>query len=131
MAGRSKSGSGVRRSSRELRVFGETTLSEAHRERLAKPVVSRELRDKYEEATGEILEDGFSPTWAEFLSAMLAYRAATSPTGSRDAKELREATERASGDGGDEPAFLLSMDGLPRTNAVTGQAPAEMDGEEE
>jgi hypothetical protein len=106
-------------------------LSEAQRDRLAKPVVRPQLLKEYKEATGERLEKGVSPTWEEFIAAKMAHRAAMNATGTRDTRELLEASEQEGSESGGKPAYQLSMRGLPRTNAVTGEAPAETDKEEE
>lgn len=134
MTGRAKGGSGIRRkggsgTAGEPKAFGKTTLSEAYREWLAMPVVHPELLKEYKEATGERLEEGSSPTWATFIAAMTAHRAAVSATGTRDAKELREATEQEDGNSEGEPPIVLGIEGLPRTNAVTGQPAEETDEE--
>ena len=135
MTGRTKSGPGIRRkagsgAAGDPKVFGKTTLSEAYRKRLVMPVVHPELLKEYQEATGELLEKGTSPNWMTFIAAMVARRAAMSATGTRDAKELREATEQEGGDSEGEPPIVLGIKGLPRTNAVTGEAPAEETDEE-
>ena len=106
---------------------GKTTLSEANRERLGRPVRDQTLLSEYEIVTGEAVEDGRSLFWAEFIAAKTAHRAATCPTGTRDAKELRESSERSGSERADKTAFLLGMKGLPRTNAVTGKKPEETD----
>jgi len=104
---------------------GKTTLSEASRERLGRPVLDPEKLKDYEKITGETVEAGVSPTWAEYIVAKMAHRAVKNDTGTRDARELREASERPRNEKAGAPAFLLGMKGLPRTNAVTGAAPEE------
>jgi hypothetical protein len=145
MAGRAKSsirggargtGTGSKAESAEAGDHGacaKTTLSEANRERLSRPVRNQTLLREYEIFTGEAIEDGHAPTWREFIAAKTAYRAATSETGTRDAKELRESSERAGSEGAGKTVFLPGMSGLPRTNAVRGKAPGgtEAGGERE
>ncbi|HVB98998.1 MAG TPA: hypothetical protein VNJ12_06655 [Candidatus Dormibacteraeota bacterium] len=102
---------------------GKTTLAAASRDRLARPIADRALWGEFEKATGEPVDPRAPPTWAELIAAQQARRAATSEGGTRDAKELREAAEGSKGDSA-RVAFLLSLDGLPRTNAVAGKTPA-------
>lgn len=99
------------------------TLGEATRERLGKPVASGALRKAYEVITGERMNRRWPPTWAQLIAARGALRAVLSSSGTRDAKELRDATEGRQGGTGRRAGFVLSLDGLPRTNAVTGRAP--------
>jgi len=100
---------------------GKTTLAEASRDRLAKPALDPALWSEFEEATGERVDPASPPTWAEMIAAKQARRAATSENGTRDAKELREAAEGSKNDSA-RVAFLISLDGLPGTNAVTGKS---------
>jgi hypothetical protein len=103
------------------------TLSEVYRTRLAKLVTDPKMLEDYRTATGEDVGDGFFPTWAEYIAAKVAYRAAKNETGTRDAKELREASEGLLDEEADKPTYVLGMSGLPRTNAVTGAAREETD----
>lgn len=100
-------------------------MSEANRERLARGVLDPKMLREYEMITGEAAEAGPSPTWAEFIAAKMANRAARSETGARDAKELRETGEQPRRETAGRATFLLGIKGLPRTNAATGVAPAE------
>lgn len=102
---------------------GKTTLAGASRDRLAKPISDRDLWKEFEDATGERVDPASPPTWAELIAARQARRAATSENGTRDAKELREAAEGGKS-GSARVAFLLNLDGLPRSNAVTGESPS-------
>jgi hypothetical protein len=97
-----------------------TTLAEASRDRLAKPVRDPKLWKEFEEATGEPVDPNDPPTWAELIVAIEARLAVTGENGTREAKELRDAAEGAKNESA-RVAMLLSLDGLPKTNAVSGR----------
>lgn len=97
---------------------GKTTLAEASRDRLARPLCDPELIEEFKKATGESIDPQNPPTWAELIVAKEARRA-VSENGTREAKELRDAAEGSKSDS-TRVALLLSLDGLPRTNAVSG-----------
>jgi phage terminase large subunit len=113
---------------RESRV---RTLSEASRERLGRLLSHPEKLAEYEKITGEEPVAGHSPTWAAYVMAGTAEHAVWNPTGTREVKELREASEHMESETAPKAAFLLSLKGLPRTNAVTGGAPAKAEAGEE
>jgi hypothetical protein len=98
---------------------GAATLAEASRERLARPLRDPKLWAAYEKATGEPVDPLNPPTWAQLIAAQQARRAATSENGTRDAKELRDAAEESTASAG-RVALLISLEGLPKTNAVAG-----------
>lgn len=130
--GREKCGPATRRPAEygttwRVKAQQKTTLSEAHRERLGRRVLDREMLAQYKSISGEIFKAGDSPTWAEFVAVKMAHRASAGSAGTRDAKELREASEKIGSGGVGKPDFLLGTKGLARTNAVTGAVPKEAD----
>lgn len=103
----------------------QTTFREARGGRLQKPVLARDLLTDFESITGEIAKTGELPTWAEYVVAKMAHRAATSASRTRDVRQMEETNEREPNVGAGRNAFLLRTEGLPRTNAVTGVKPEE------
>lgn len=99
--------------------FRKTTLAEASRDRLARPLCDPGLIEEFERATGESVDPQNPPTWAELIVAKEA-RQAVGENGTREAKELRDAAEGSKSDS-TRVALLLSLEGLPRTNAVSGR----------
>lgn len=99
---------------------GAATLAEASRDRLARPLRDPKLWKEFEEATGERVDPDNPPTWAELIVAKEARQAVTGENTTREAKELREAAEGSKNESA-RVALLLSLDGLPRTNAVSGR----------
>ena len=95
-----------------------TSPSEATRELFCR---CEEIHEKEcELILGEAVEKGHAAAPA---ATKIARRAAICRM--HDAKKPRDSSERPAGVKGVTTGFLLSMTGLPRTNAVTGRAPEE------
>lgn len=93
-------------------------IGEAYKERIARPVTDPKKQAAFELMTGERVDPKNPPTHAELLAARAVHSATTGRDAHRYLRELREATEGSQHELSGRVAFLLSLDGLPRTDAV-------------